>query len=140
MKIKHPLSTLLAFIIVGCSEPDPMKERYIQDCSADGAATETCSCLFDYGKKNMSEIEFMSSDFTHAYRRDNNIPKPGFEFNGSGQFVDGSGQPVDTEKVFILVDPDCEGICDVKRHPDYPAPPSQETIAMITMNAMEACY
>tara|TARA_B100000287_G_scaffold351175_1_gene340182 strand:+ start:425 stop:847 length:423 start_codon:yes stop_codon:yes gene_type:complete len=139
MKIKHPLSTLLAFIIVGCSEPDPMKERYIQDCSADGAATETCSCLFDYGKKNMSEIEFMSSDFTHAYRRDNNIPKPGFEFNGSGQFVDGSGQPVDTEKVFILVDPDCEGICDVKRHPDYPAPPSQENIANIAMDAFAAC-
>ena len=113
MKIKHPLSTLLAFIIVGCSEPDPMKERYIQDCSADGAATETCSCLFDYGKKNMSEIEFMSSDFTHAYRRDNNIPKPGFEFNNIGELVQ-------KEIEYIYVDPDCvdEGrVCEVEPHP-----------------------
>ena len=122
MKIKHPLSTLLAFIIVGCSEPDPMKESYIQDCSADGAATELCSCLFDYAKMNMSEIELMSSDFTRAYRQKNNIPIPG------------------DEDELILVDPDCSaGMCELKPNPDYQEPASQENIANIVIDAFAAC-
>ena len=140
MKIKYLFLTLLAFIVVGCS--DPMKESYIEDCRADGASTKICSCLFDYGKKNMSESAFMSSDFTQAYRRDNNIPKPGFEFNGSGQLVDGLGQPVYANP-FIKVDPDCNSsteICEIKRHPDYPKPVNQETIAMIATKAMDACF
>ena len=140
MKIKYLFSALLAFIVVGCS--DPMKESYIQDCRADGAATEICSCLFDYGKKNMSENAFMSSDFTEAYRRDNTIPKPGIEWNGDGQFVDGLGRPVYADP-FIQVDPDCkieEELCEVKRHPDYPKPVNQETIAMIATKAMDACF
>ena len=141
MKIKYLFLTFLVFVIVGCS--DPMKESYIQDCTADGAATEICSCLFDYGKKNMSENAFMSSDFTQAYRRDNNIPKPGFEWNGDGQLVDGLGQPVNAANAFIKVDPDCNSekeICAIKRHPDYPKPVSQETIAMIATKAMDACF
>ena len=124
MKIKYPFFTLLAFIVVGCSEPDPMKESYIQDCSADGAATETCSCLYDYGKKNMSERAFMSSDFTFAYRYKNNIPVP-----GQGD-----------EDEYIMIDPNCLGACEVKPNPDYQKPPSQEVIAMIAMNAMDACF
>ena len=122
MKIKYLLFALLAFIIVGCSEPDPMKESYIQDCHADGAATETCLCLFDYGKKNMSESAFMSSDFTLAYRNKNNILAP------------------EDEDELILVDPDCIGMCETKPNPDYQEPPSREVIAMITMNAMDACF
>ena len=124
MKIKYPFFTLLAFIVVGCSEPDPMKESYIQDCSADGAATETCSCLFDYGKKNMSERAFMSSDFTFAYRYKNNIPVP-----GEGD-----------EDEYIMIDPNCLGVCEMKPNPDYQKPPSPEVIAMITTNAMDACF
>ena len=136
MKIKYSFFTLLAFIVVGCSEPDPMKEIYIQDCNADGATTETCSCLYDYGKKNMSERAFMSSDFTETYRNKNNILKPGFKIRECDGCV--------TEIVQIeeyMVDPTCTlGMCPLIPNPDYQKPPSQETIAMITTNAMDACF
>ena len=143
MKIKYSFFTLLAFIVVGCSEPDPMKEIYIQDCNADGATTETCSCLYDYGKKNMSEMAFMSSDFTEAYRKKNNIPKPGYERTRLG---------ISRIKEFIKEDPKCideeyyvqsgglDFMCPRKKNPEYQKPPNIETIAMIAMNAMDACF
>tara|TARA_Y100000748_G_C15172298_1_gene362228 strand:- start:57 stop:437 length:381 start_codon:yes stop_codon:yes gene_type:complete len=125
MKIKYLLLTLLTLIIVGCSEPDPLKESYVQDCSADGAAPELCSCLFDYAKMNMSDIELMSSDFTSDYRQENNIPMP--------------GEAGEDEYLEILVDPDCFGMCEMKPNPDYQEPASQENIASIVMDAFSAC-
>ena len=146
---------LLAFIVVGCSEPDPMKEIYIQDCNADGAATETCSCLYEYGKKNMSERAFMSSDFTEAYRKKNNILKPGYErktvyYNRDGERVV-AGYETGRIEEFIKEDPKCideeyylqsDGlsVCPMKKNPEYQKPPNEETIAMIVMNAMDACF
>ena len=127
MKIKYLLLTLLTLIIVGCSEADPLKESYVQDCSADGAAPELCSCLFDYAKMNMSDIELMSSDFTSDYRQENNIPMPG-------------NTPMPGEDERILVDPDCFGMCETKPNPDYQEPASQENIASIVMDAFAACY
>tara|TARA_B100000575_G_scaffold293076_1_gene303348 strand:- start:183 stop:653 length:471 start_codon:yes stop_codon:yes gene_type:complete len=156
MKIKYSFLTLLAFIVVGCSEPDPMKEIYIQDCNADGATTETCSCLYDYGKKNMSEMAFMSSDFTEAYRKKNNIPKPGYERKRLNRELRENetelGYYTARIKEFIKEDPKCideeyyvqsgglDNMCPRKKNPEYQKPPNKETIAMIVMNAMDACF
>ena len=123
MKIKYLLSTAITLIIVGCSESDPLKESYVQDCSDDGAAAELCSCLFDYAKSNMSDVELMSSDFTYDYRQENNIPIPG------------------DEDEFIIVDPDPEcGMCEMGPNPDYQKPANIENIAMIGIYAIDACY
>ena len=123
MKIKYTLLTLLALIIVGCSEADPMKKYYMQDCAADGGTTPLCSCLFDYGKENMSDVEFMSSDFTADYRQKNNIPIPGYE----------------DEFIIVDPDPDC-GMCEMGPNPDYQEPADYNKMANITFNAMDACY
>lgn len=97
----------------------------MQDCTADGGTPAICTCVFDYGKENMSYVEFMSSDFTADYRQKNNIPIP-----GSGD-----------EDEFIVVDPDPDcGMCEMGPNPDYQEPADYFKIATITLDALDACY
>ena len=95
----------------------------------------------------MSERAFMSSDFTEAYRKKNNILKPGYE-----RTFEAGGSTVRQIEEFIEEDPKCideeyyyqsDGLsfqCPLKKNPEYQKPPSQETIAMIAMNAMDTCF
>ena len=70
------LVVLVVVLVVGCGDGDPMKTSYVNDCTAEGYSEKKCVCLFDYGKENLSDEQFMATDLTHDYRNTNNISKP----------------------------------------------------------------